>query len=97
MRIVDAWRGDDGGLALRVRLENSSPKPMTIEPARAFTLVVAGDPAQAPASSRPLFETVAPGQAAEFELRFSAAREARALRLTLPSGGVHEWPLPAVP
>lgn len=97
LRIADAWRGEDGSLTLRVRLQHAGPKALTIEPARVFSLLGAGrDGARPPTQSRPLFETVAPGQSADFELRFDAAQGARALQLTLPGSTPQQWPLPAL-
>jgi len=97
LRITDAWRSEDGSLTLRVRLQHAGPKALTVEPARAFSLLGAGrDGARPPAQSSPLFETVAPGQSADFELRFDAAQGARALQLTLPGSTPQQWPLPAL-
>lgn len=94
VRIVDAWRTDDGGLQLRVQVQHRGPSPITVEAARAFTLVAAARSPLSPVESRPLFETLQPDEPATFELRFAPVEGARALRVQLPIGSPQELPLP---
>jgi hypothetical protein len=94
LRIVDAWRTDDGGVQVKVLVLNRGEQAVTFEARRACALVGPGEATQLPADSRPLFETLPPGESATFELRFGRAGGDQALRCRMPGGEVGEVRVP---
>lgn len=96
LRIVDAWRTDDGAMQVRIQVVHRGPQAVTFEARNACALVGPGQPPQRASESRPLFETLQPGEPTTFELRFDAAEGARSLRCRLPGGEAGEVALPAL-
>lgn len=96
LRIVDAWRTDDGAMQVRVQVVHRGPQAVTFEAQRACALVGPDHPPQRASDSRPLFETLQPGEPTTLELRFDAAEGARSLRCRLPGGEAGEVALPAL-
>jgi hypothetical protein len=96
VRIVDAWRTDDGGVAMRLQVQHRGAGSVTVDGRQAFGLIGAARAAAAPAESRPVFETLQPGEPVTFELRFEPLEGARALLVDSTGSPPRELPLPSL-
>jgi hypothetical protein len=94
VRVVEAWRTDDGGVAMRVQVQHRGAAAITVDAGRDFALLGPKRAPVAPSESRPLFETLQPGEPVNFELRFAAGDGARALRVRLAGDPPRDLPLP---
>lgn len=94
VRIVDAWRGDDGSVHLRVQVQHRGQEPITVDAARVFALVTQAREPLPPIESRPMFETLQPREPTTFELHFAADPNPLALSVRLPDSGATELRLP---
>lgn len=98
LRVVELWRDDAASLSMRVEVRNDGGAALTFAAARQLQLELVGQPPAAPQETRPLFETLQPGQSQVFVLRYAVPPGA-APRLTLHDTAGHALgeplPLPA--
>lgn len=94
VQIVQAWRTDDGGLAMNVRVTHHGAEPLLLTSARTFALLTRGGQAAAPVEAQPVFETLQRDEPLQFRLRFANAGDPVALSVSLPRQSPFQVELP---
>jgi hypothetical protein len=95
LRVLEAWSNDNATLSLRIEVSNAGASAATFDAARLLQLQVSGLAPLSPEDSRPLFDTLQPGQSEVFELRFAVTpRSGPTLSLLNTSGRPVGSPLP---
>lgn len=82
LRVIEVWSDRPSTLSLRIGVRNEGKVAAIFEAARRLQLEVAGQPPLRPEDTRPLFETLQPGQSVVFALRY-AVPPGSAARLSL--------------